>query len=261
MILRGNRDNKSVLVAQTDHSQLVGQMASHWGNRQFDPPKPYDSVVRAAIYHDYAWLLYETSPRVDPGTHQPYGFLQLPLGKPQLDSYQWTLDWMNKLDPYSALLMSKHRTGLWKARYETIRYPKGYNLSKPAPEIQEFIEKNEQWQKTTKAGFDAEVFDHNYRLLQVWDILGLYFCCHEVGEDYIDPVPVTYGQAANEGVRMKMTPLTPTSVKFDPYPFYIRPVKIQLRYKLVDPGPFEDDLAFRKAYFQAANVLVEYELS
>ena len=58
MILRGNRDNKSVLVAQTDHSQLVGQMASHWGNRQFDPPKPYDSVVRAAIYHDYAWLLY-----------------------------------------------------------------------------------------------------------------------------------------------------------------------------------------------------------
>jgi hypothetical protein len=261
MILRGNRDNKTVLVAQTDHSQLVGQMASHWGNSNFDAPKPYDSVVRAAIYHDYAWLLYETSPRVDPASHQPYGFLQLPLGKPQLESYQWTLDWMNRMDPYSALLMSKHRTGLWKARYETIQYPKGYNLAKPAPEIQEFIDKNEQWQKTARAAFDSELFEYNYRLLQVWDILGLYFCCHEVGEDYIDPVPVKHGQAVSEGVRMKMTPLSATSVKFDPYPFDLRPVKIQLRRKLVEPGPFEDDLAFRKAYFQATNELVEFELS
>ncbi|MFZ2061677.1 MAG: DUF3891 family protein [Candidatus Binatus sp.] len=261
MILRGNRENKSVLVAQTDHSQLVGQMASHWGNNLFDSPKPYDSVVRGAIYHDYAWLLYETSPRIDPSSHQPYGFLQLPLGKSQLAAYQWLLDWMNNQDPYSALLMSRHRTGLWKARYETIKYPKGYNLSKPSPEIAEFIERNEQWQEKIKAGFDADTFDFNYRLLQVWDLLGLYFCCHEVGEDYIDPVPVSYSKAPKEGVRMKMTPLSTTKVKFDPYPFDVNPVKIQLRYKLVEPGPFEDDLAFRKAYFQAANELIEYELS
>lgn len=261
MILRGSRENKSVLVAQTDHSQLVGQMASHWGNSQFDSPRPYDSVVRGAIYHDYAWLLYETSPRIDPASHQPYGFLQLPLGKPQLESYQWTLDWMNRIDPYSALLMSRHRTGLWKGRYETIKYPKSYNLSNPSPEIAEFIDKNEQWQEKTKTQFDVDTFNFNYRLLQVWDLLGLYFCCHEIGEDSIDPVPVSYRQDTTEGVRMKMTPVGATKVKFDPYPFDMHPVKIQLRYKLIEPGPFESDLAFRKAYFQAANELIEYELS
>jgi len=261
MILRGDRDNKSVLVAQTDHSQLVGQMASHWGNSQFDSPTPYDSVVRAAIYHDYSWLLYETSPRIDPSSHQPYGFLQLPLGKSQIETYQWLLDWMYKMDQYSALLMSKHRTGLWKARYGTIKYPKGYNLANPAPEVAQFIENNEQWQEKVKAHYDSDTFDFNYRLLQVWDILGLYFCCREVGEDYIDPVPLSYNHGPAEGIRMTMTALSPTKVKFDPYPFDVHPAKIQLRHKLVEPGPFEDDLAFRKAYFQATNELIEYELS
>lgn len=261
MILRGNRDNESILVAQTDHSQLVGQMASHWGNNQFESLRPYDSVVRAAIYHDYAWLLYETSPRVDPNSHQPYGFLQLPLKKPQLDSYQWALDWMKAIDPYSALLMSKHRTGLWKSRYGTIRHPQGYNLSNPAPEIEEFIAMNEKWQKKIETDFDPQIFEANYRLMQVWDLLGLYFCCHEVSEDHIEPVPVSYSLAADGDVSMKMTPLGATKVKFDPYPFNVRPLKIQLRYKLVAPGPFEDDLAFRRAYFQASNELVEFELS
>ncbi len=62
MIIRKNPGGALTLIAQTDHSRFVGQLAAHWGGRDFESPKPYDAVVRAATFHDYGWLRYETSP-------------------------------------------------------------------------------------------------------------------------------------------------------------------------------------------------------
>jgi len=61
MIIRKNPNGALTLIGQTDHSRFVGQLAAHWGNGEFETPKPYDSVVRAATFHDYGWLRYETS--------------------------------------------------------------------------------------------------------------------------------------------------------------------------------------------------------
>ena len=68
-----------LLIGQTDHSRFVGQLAAHWGNRDFESPKPFDSVVRAATYHDYGWLRYETSPLINPENGEPYPFLKAPM--------------------------------------------------------------------------------------------------------------------------------------------------------------------------------------
>ena len=64
MILRKSESGEPRLVALTDHSQLVGQMAAHWGNDLFAAPRQ-QSVARAATYHDYGWLLYEAAPLID----------------------------------------------------------------------------------------------------------------------------------------------------------------------------------------------------
>ena len=66
MIVRKNPAGSLTLVGQTDHSRFVGQLAAHWGNHDFAAPAPYDSVVRAATYHDYGWLQYETRPLTNP---------------------------------------------------------------------------------------------------------------------------------------------------------------------------------------------------
>src|SRR4029077_15078560 len=120
MIVRKQPNGEVVLIGQTDHSRLAGQLAAHGGNSYFAAPDPYDSVVRAATFHDYGWLRYETSPLIDPATGEPYPFLQLPLGAAQLEAYQWSLDWLAGVDPYSGLIINMHRTGLWQARYDTI---------------------------------------------------------------------------------------------------------------------------------------------
>ncbi|MGH7905586.1 MAG: DUF3891 family protein [Candidatus Binataceae bacterium] len=260
MIVRGEENGHTVLVNQTDHSQLVGQLASHWGNSKFETPRPYESVIRATIYHDYGWLPYETAPAADPETGKPYTFMQVGLQKSQLDDYQWVLDWMSGIDRYSALIMSMHRTGLWRGRYEAIQYPTAFNLKNMPPEVEKFTLKNEQWQDEQKKSVDPVTLRTNYRLMQVWDLLGLYFCCKDVCEDSINPVPATYS-GKEDGVRMTLKPSSPAKVTFDPYPFDARPLKVQLRLKKLAGASYKDTADFRKAYFQAENEWKEFELS
>lgn len=261
MIIRSHPDGGLALIGQTDHSRFVGQLAAHWGNRQFAAPAPYDSVVRAATFHDYGWLRYETTPLVHPESGEPYPFLQAPMTAAQLGSYQWALDWMADIDPYSGLIISMHRTGLWKGRYGLIKHPAGrYNLTALSPEVQAFIAKNEAWQERQRATLDAKGVWTNYRLMQVWDLLGLYFCCQEPYADYVEPVPVDYAGGDADGVRLGLSPAGAGRVAFEPYPFDVRPCRVQLAYRRVARTSYPDSEAFRKAWFQAELGLFEFEL-
>ena len=261
MIIRNDPSGGLILVGQTDHSRFVGTLAAHWGNADFETPKPYDSVVRAATFHDYGWLRYETSPLIRPETGEPYSFLQVPMTDTQLGAYQWALDWMADIDPYSGLIISMHRTGLWKGRYDTIKHPAWrYNLTTLSPEVQAFIAHNEAWQERARASLDTKDVLTNYRLLQIWDILGLYFGCQEPYEDYIDPVPVGYAGADDAGVKLTMKPAGAKRVAVDPYPFDVRPCRVQLSFKRVAQRTFENVEAFRRAWFQADVGVMEFEL-
>lgn len=260
MIIRKGAQTGPLVIGQTDHSRLVGQLAAHWGNETFAPPKPYESVVRAAAYHDYGWLRYETSPLLDRETGEPFQFLKVPPTEAQLAAYQWSLDWMAAIDRYSGLVVSMHRTGLWKGRYGTIKHPAGYNLKTVSPEIQTFLERNEAWQQRERALLDHDTVWTNYRLMQVWDLLGLYFCCQDPYEDFIEPVPLQYESADNGGIRLALQPMGERRVAFDPYPFDVRPCRIQLAFRRLDTWAFPDVETFRRAYYQADLELMQFEL-
>jgi hypothetical protein len=261
MIIRKDPAGSLTLIGQTDHSRFVGQLAAHWGNRDFAAPTPYDSVVRAATYHDYGWLQYETRPLTNPETGEPYPFLGVPMTDRQLAGYQWALDWMTDIDPYSGLVVSMHRTGLWRSRYGKIKHPAGrYNLTTLSPEVQAFIARNEKRQEELRTSLDAKGSWINYRLMQVWDLLGLYFCCQEPYEDFVEPVPVSYAGGDDDGVRMAMKPVGPRRVEFAPYPFDVRPLRVQLTLKRLPQASYPDVEAFRRAWFGAEVSVEEFEL-
>ena len=257
MIVRHEPNGELILIGQTDHSRLVGQIAAHWGNAQFARPHPYDSVARAAAFHDFGWLRYETSPILDDSLETP-GFRQIPLTPEQLASFQWCIDWLGNIDPYAGLIVSMHRTGLWRARYGTVAYPTAHNPRSMTPALEKFIADNESRQERARADVDAAEIWTNYHLMQVWDLLGLYFCCQDPTDDYIDPVPLTYSADRAAGVRMTLTAQSPTVVAFDPYPFATPQVKAQLARKRLAKTKFADLADFRRAYFQAPTELVEF---
>jgi Protein of unknown function (DUF3891) len=259
MIIRKEPNGELTLIPQTDHSRFVGQLAAHWGNQDFAPLQPYESVVRAATFHDYGYLNWEPDPDVDPASGEPYQFRGMPFSMRQLGAYQWCIDWLTSIDAYSGVLVSRHRTGLWKGRYGTITYPTAFNPPNLYPEISAFIERNENWQAETLPADAAATFQTNYRLLQTWDLLGLYFGCQEPCDDYIEPVPTTYA-ADDPGVKLTMKPCGDRRVVFEPYPFDKRGLKVQLASRRVPQASYPSAEAFRCAFYRAEMALLEYTL-
>jgi hypothetical protein len=261
MIVRKENDGQVLLIGQTDHSRLAGQFAAHWGNAQFATPQPYDSVARAAAFHDYGYLRYETSPNFNEETGETPNFRDVVTDAKRLEEYQWCFDWLFGTDLYAGTLVNMHRTGLWRGRYNAMRYPE-HKIRPQKPEVDAFVERNEAARAKTIAqqGWNEAELRINYRLLQTWDLLSLYFSCQEPYEDYIEPVPTSYADREGEGVRLTLTPLGGNRIAVDPFPFDVDPCRFQLAARRLPQPAFADEAAFRKAYFQAPIELIEYEL-
>lgn len=260
MMIRPPEADGLRIIPQTDHSRFVGQFAAHWGNDMFAKPRPYDSVVRAATFHDFGWLRYETSPDFDETTGETPDFIRSRVDAIQLEGYQWTHDWLLKHDPYAGLIANMHRTGIWRSRYHAIAHPPHPVFPYLGEEIETFITDNEAQQQAALKHFDQQEFRTNFRLLQVWDILGIYFCCQDPYAEYIEPVPTSYDDGEGEGVRITLTPLSSTRVRFDPYPFDVPDLALQISYKHLPRSRWTDAESFREDYYKAPTRLIELEL-
>ena len=164
---------------------------------------------------------------------------------------------MAGIDRYAGLIVSMHRTGLWKNRYDLMNHPIGYNLHDLSDEVREFIDRNERWQEEERKSFDPDQLRTNYRLMQIWDLLGLYFCNQDPYEDYIDPVPTDYSGHGGSQIRIRPSG---TQVVFEPYPFDTRPCHVQLAFKRLPHSTFENVEEFQRAYFKAESDLFRFEL-
>lgn len=261
MIVRKEPDGGMLLLPQTEHSRLAGRFAAHWGNATFEQLDPYESVARAAAFHDFGYLRYETAPAFVPETGETPMFRNVLTDARRLEEYEWCFDWLLGLDPYAGLLVSMHRTGLWRQRYKTIA--SAIQKIKPQkPEVDAFVERYEAERpaRVAQLGIDPDRLWTNYRLLQVWDLMSLYFSCAPPGEDVIEPVPTSYRDKDGEGVRITMTALDPKTVVFDPYPFDEEPLRLAMPARRFARSTFESQDAFRKAYFQAPIELLEFEV-
>jgi hypothetical protein len=255
MIVRYESDGSLVMITQNDHAKLSCLFAAHWGNQQFEKPRPQGPTARAAQYHDIGWLRYEAKPHFNPDTGKTPNFREVPNDETQLDSYQWALDWSSAIDSYAGLLISRHRTGLWQSRYGVIKKPEFAQRGSLSEDIKAFIARNEAKQKAAASNFDAHELAVNYHLLQVWDLLSLYICTQERHkEDVIDPVPTTY---SGERVCMRLQPISSTRISVEPYPFDQAALQLGVVYRRL-PSTFPDARAFEAAYFEASPQLASF---
>ena len=251
MIVRNQSDGSVVMITQNDHAKLAGLFAAHWGNAQFAKPEPFTSAVRAAQYHDTGWFRYETDPRFDSATGTTPTYQQVPNDAAQLAAYQWAVDMLAGVDTYTGILVSKHRTGLWQSRYNVMTSPPPGPPRKLGPEVQDFIARNEAWQKSAAAGVDPRGLAINYNLLQVWDLMSLYICSNEqLKECTIEPVPTAYAEGGNP-VAMKLVPSPGARIAAAPYPFDRPALEVGVVFRQLPHEELRDRDSFQAAYFAA----------
>jgi hypothetical protein len=259
MIVRYESNGTIVMITQNDHAQLSGLFAAHWGNERFEKPRPYLSLVRAAMFHDRGWIRYETGPQLDPETGRTPNYRDVPNDKAQLEAFEWAGDWLSTIDPYAGLMITRHRSGLWQGRYGVMTHPPAIQRGMLATEIKEFIARSEAKQKIAAEKLDQAELATNYNLLQVWDIISLYICSNEVLKpDRIEPVPMSY--AGKAGVSMSLSPLDPQTIALDPYPFDQPSLTTNLIFRRLTQTKFNDVSELHAAYFSTAPQIASFNL-
>jgi hypothetical protein len=248
MIVRHESDGTLVMITQNDHAKAAGLVATHWGNSEFARPRPFASTIRAAFLHDLPWLREEAAPRFDTETGQTPNYLAVP-SESQLGEYQWANAWLYERDRYAGLLVSRHRTGIWKARYGLMKLPR-YAIRQLSPVIEEHVAQSHREQEEVSADYDRLEYTTNYILLQIWDLFSLHICSNEqLKEASYDPVPTAYEEGS--GVRMTLSPIEPKKIAVRPYPFDQPSLDVNVVYRRLPRTKFESAAEFELAYMQA----------
>lgn len=273
MVVREIKDGSTLLMTQEDHAELSVQFAAHWGNKEFAKLRPYESMIFATTYHDSGYREWEGCPPINMEKGRPYGHREtIPaFERVELEAYVKNIEWVRSHDRYAGLLVSMHRTGLWQNRYGTMSSGKSRNRGEErSQQVRAVIERLEAAQQQEKkslgggdARFEAELW-FNYRLLQVYDILSLYFCINGYDQDrltrqVITPVPVAYD--TERAVDLEIIPNSEQVVKIVPYPFDCSPLKVSLRGRIVPIRDFTLAEECRETYFKARRVFFDFDIS
>jgi hypothetical protein len=154
-------------------------------------------------------------------------------------------------------------------RYNSFTSPKA-RMREKSEEIEAVIKELEAKQQEEKKSlgkgevkFDQDLW-FNYRMLQVFDILSLYFCCDgylddKLKQDFLAPVPVNYD--SKEAVELHIIPIDECSLKIDPYPFDVSPLGVSVRARRIAAGTYASEEEGRDVYLKARRELLSFELS
>lgn len=235
------------IVLQTDHADLSAQLAAAWGGPGFARPEPYEPLLRAARRHDDGWATWEQQPRLgDDGAPQSFVTVPAPV---HLAFYRAGVECVADEDPAAGLLVSMHMSGLYRQRYDVMPSPVRELDEDVRDVVDAFVEQEEDRQVALRRMLDADEAWRwtSYALLQVFDVVSLYFGLANVESGVAgacEGVPTADG---NDPVRIAIEPLGPWRVRFDPYPFAEDQIALTMRRRLV-PKPksgWPDDDAFR----------------
>jgi hypothetical protein len=253
MIVRDRGDSWQV-VLQPDHADLSAQFARAWGNADgFAQPTPLDPVVVASARHDDGWAVWERAPALDREGVAPRNFLDVEVPS-HLAFYRAMIAAVLDQDPYAGLLVSMHGAGIYRGRYGTQPSLKLTFADEVRDQVEAFVAEQEQLHARLVAelGVPEEERWTNYRFLQVYDRLSLYFCLRDVeaGEpDTLEPVPRDYQGAE---AALSLEPAGPWRVRADPYPFAERPARFRLVRRLLPKAGERNDESFRREFATAS---------
>ncbi len=275
MIRRELADGTVLLIPQEHHADVAAQFAAHWGGGRFAEACPYQSVVFATIYHDSGHREVEADLPVDVEIGAPYGHRDMPAAFKRPEANIANARWIGTHDPYAALLASMHRTGLGKRRYGTVRswqtdYAAGSPPTGNGPAgMEAAFADMEPWQRDHLASLglidtpSQQALWFNYRLLQVFDLLSLYFCCDGYDDGRLRAVtlggvPVDY-ESADEA-EVHLVPEGENRVRMEPYPLDQSPLQVAVLARRMAPvsGPSEADV--RRAYYRSDRQLLSWEI-
>lgn len=242
-----------LVIQQADHARMSGQFAAHFGNARFAGLDPHAEMIYVAAHHDEGWLDIDARATQDPRTGLPQHLTQTRL--PDLIATGPASPTFNeKHHPYCGILSSMHTWGLYHGRYglsgkvfiDTVTdefkpLAKSMLDSELARQdrLIRWLAQDPAWAPRV----DKEALFRNYKLLQFFDTLALYFHLAHASarsESAFRNVPMSAG--ADAVITVRPVSVADGVYALDPFPFS---VAFEAHYdaRPLSPAPPGADLA------------------
>lgn len=270
-------DERLLLVLQVDHSRIAGWFAAHWGNGQFEPLRPYASMVLAAQEHDTGWWQWEIRPTLnDAGYPLDYIGSVGALGEVWLDLYKGIVDRVAPIDPYAAYFISMHGDGLVTKGMGLLEYMPDWTSIDPRfkafvdgqheirSQLLADIRRNEELEPMAT----DEYLWKNYRHMEVFDQLAQFVCnrypfnnlAREKGPTpTLSDLPVPVGPDSSD-TKVRIDVVNETQAVMSPYPFDIDPLPISYQGRILPNRPYRSQDEFLEDFYGAERLDVRYSL-
>jgi hypothetical protein len=216
------------VIKMAEHTAFAGALARAFGNDRFEAVSPLDEMLYVIDHHDHGWFDFDEAPGRDPETGLPWNLVGTPR-EILLETGKRSPAFNSRHSAYAGLLSSMHIWGLYNGRYG---YSEQVLLNKIPGEFRADYDKMLDAQLSHQAALkevltaDPETANwieeghlyQNYKQLQFFDTLALYFNCTGAAErktaDFTH-VPMS----ATEDVTVTVTPVDADTYTFSPHPF------------------------------------------
>jgi hypothetical protein len=248
--------NAHFVIRQSDHARSAGQLAAAFGNDHFAALHPQDLMEFVTRHHDEGWEEVDSAALQDPNTGLPYHLTETPTDA-LLATSSRSPDFNERHHPFCGLLSSMHTCGIYQGRFGIVARPSPSYLPEKRRAVEELLLREQARQVRLKAVLtdqretaywveDAFLF-YNYKRLQFFDLLALYFHKHHAAarrRTEFQQVPVRAG----EEVTITIEPVDETRYRLTPYPFEAPQLELSTRGWFVRPQRPGTDLSELLAY-------------
>jgi Protein of unknown function (DUF3891) len=258
---------KAFVSTMLEHMDLCAQMGRSYGNESFEALSPYDEVIFAVSNHDRGWDDYDQHPLVDPQSGLPFIMARTPP-REVVKTNKGSPDFNESHHPYCGLLSSMHTWGLYNKRYGLSRFVLRMlpgTVSVPVVsenrrliddmlngevERQNRLKSRLAENPTTRGLLDERRLYQNYKQLQFFDTLSLYFHLYhasERGDETYFHVPLNGEEDATVEVRQ----ISDDVYSLDPFPFRGDRLTLVCKGRYTGPLPSDFDGEQAGAYLRS----------
>lgn len=216
------------VITMDQHTALCARFAEHFGNEQFEPVEPRALMLHVIEHHDVGWRNLDAQALRDPATGLPYNLVKTPFAQ-IVETSSASPDTNSERHPYCGLMSSMHSWGLYNGRYgmsEKVLLDSLADDNRALADAMLEGEIDRQQRLRTELESDPETaylteqgrLFQNYKQLQFFDTLALYFNCVREGERE----ETTYSHVplnASEDTEVTIKPVATGVYALAPYPF------------------------------------------
>ena len=240
-----------LLISQPAHAWLAGALAAAWGNERFTRPAPREAVVMATRLHDIGWLAWDAAPRLGEDG-RPVSFLDTNLDE-TIPIWKRAVRKVSLLDPYAALLVSKHASTVYRRRLERGADP---------TEQRAAVEASLAEQAAIQESFCRQLADHPvygpatepdhlsaaYRWLRACDLLSLALCTDDISSSGV--IEAVQGTEPVKFSKIRYERPRPFELRLDPTPFSA-PLRLEIQTRYLSESTYPSQAAYLTAVEQA----------